>query len=373
MAVYFRVGFLGRYLSSDKRATSTLSLCLLVASRELGAGKENFEMKNWLFLAMFVALGFVACDDDDERVDPYAAYHGFHVKDTVGLKVGWRLWGAYGNSYFGPSLDTSWVSECVPTHLFQNTLEEIGKVYMVGLRNGKLWLGKFDLGTREQLHEWMSKENFPLHRRVDHGYGEIEEFDVELYGISSITRQDDENVAFVVCTRTFDGEFRYSYDLCFAHGTDITMYMDKGEDLYDSNPVREWSDGYLYYGGFTNREVNVSCYSREGKFLFDGEYDVGVSTKNVIYPLSMEEAIVVACYNYFYFRGFHFRRENLKTGTVVWESRIVPELKEEDARMEGDFSSLDLWVYTVEVTYRSGEKEKHEFRLNVETGAWTEL
>lgn len=33
----FLCGFLGRYLSSDKRATSTLSFCLLVASRELGA------------------------------------------------------------------------------------------------------------------------------------------------------------------------------------------------------------------------------------------------------------------------------------------------------------------------------------------------
>lgn len=52
-------------------------------------------MKNWLFLAMFVAFGFVACDDD-EVVDPYAAYHGFHVKDTVGLKVGQNLWGHMG-------------------------------------------------------------------------------------------------------------------------------------------------------------------------------------------------------------------------------------------------------------------------------------
>ena len=42
----FLCGFLGRYLSSDKRATSTLFLCLLVASRELGAEKLVFMQEN---------------------------------------------------------------------------------------------------------------------------------------------------------------------------------------------------------------------------------------------------------------------------------------------------------------------------------------
>lgn len=342
-------------------------------------------MKNWLFLAMFVALGFVACDDDDEGVDPYAAYHGFHVKDTVGLKVGWDLWGVHGHSH-GASLDTSWVSECVPTHLFRNTLEEIGKVYMVGLRNGKLWFGRFDLDTREQLHEWTSKEEFPLHRRVDVEYGEVIEFDANIGEIISVVRQDDEHVLFSLnlsYLRNYVSGGAAVLGWYCAHGNEITVcednvfyYSYRINTLYPMRFACEWWDGYMSLDdgripGATS-VYGQRFYSRNGEMLFDREK--GYGTIDNMYPLSMEEAVIGSNVSGAGMsKEWTFRRENLKTGTVAWESEIVLELKEEDARVNACFSSLDLWVYTVEVTYRSGEKEKHDYRLNVETGAWTEL
>ena len=71
-------------------------------------------MKKLLFLAFILSL-IISCDK--EETDPYKDFWGFHVTDTTGLK------------------------------LFQaKQVEDVN--YLVGLRDKKLWIGKFDNDTK---------------------------------------------------------------------------------------------------------------------------------------------------------------------------------------------------------------------------------
>ena len=71
-------------------------------------------MKKLLILAFILSL-IISCDK--EETDPYKDFWGFHVKDTTGLK------------------------------LFQaKQVEDVN--YLVGLRDKKLWIGKFDNDTK---------------------------------------------------------------------------------------------------------------------------------------------------------------------------------------------------------------------------------
>ena len=321
-------------------------------------------MKSLLLSLSILACLWVGCSGDgDGMVDPYEVYFGLHVVDTVGLKVG-KLWGAWSHAGEELRLNEAWKNACIPAHLFQNTLRDSGNVYLIGTRNGKLWIGKFDFNTREQLHEWTSREDFPLRRSVDLGYGKIDEYEVDISysrGLE-ITVQDGEHIAVNQVYYSNNSKGTYYYDSYFAHGDDIEMYLDKEFPQgypYDSfifetygQITKEWLSGYVVFDEF---------YSREGELLGEGWVSLDCA-----YPISMGEAVIAV-------RGkssVRFWRENVMTNEVVWEREFNLDV-EEDARVEADFSSLELWIYTVKITHRDGTTETRDFRLNVENG-WIE-
>lgn len=248
-------------------------------------------MKKLLILAFILSL-IISCDK--EETDPYKDFWGFHVKDTTGLK------------------------------LFQaKQVEDVN--YLVGLRDKKLWIGKFDNDTKEQLEEWNSPKVFNTSRTIDFGYGEIKEYKFDLHSASlQIATLDEQGVA--ILAQIGQGEELLS-DLYVTCGDNIQSYIMETPDFLVRNySLVTWNNGYAItfnYNITRNSEELHFFYSMEDKTLFktSGYIDLLSCT-----PLNQEEVIA-------YNQVKKISRINFRTGETIWETDITLNDIPSDAKL----------------------------------------
>ena len=309
-------------------------------------------MKSLLLSLSILACLWVGCsDDEDGNKMPHETYYGFHVTDTVGLVVD-DAWGV-------EFAEIEYEYKRLFYRFYEGTLADERSVYLVGTKQGKLWIGKFDRYTKEQLRVWTSGVDFSRQRCIDPGYGEpVWEYDAWLE-IEDVLVQDEEHVYLLVRLKQYPSSIGEEYyDMYFIHGDDITMFLDIENEK--CGEFIEWADGYCDLR-------NAKFYSQDGDVIYELATDGQLGSFVNWYEVSREEAVIRRDD----YRVVYFRRKNLRTGEVLWESETVNLDVEEDARVEADFSSLELWIYTVKITHRDGTTETRDFRLNVENG-WIE-
>lgn len=290
-------------------------------------------MKKLLFLAFILSL-IISCDK--EETDPYKDFWGFHVKDTTGLK------------------------------LFQaKQVEDVN--YLVGLRDKKLWIGKFDNDTKEQLGEWNSPEVFNTSRTIDLGYGEIKEYKFDLHSASlQIATLDEQGVA--ILAQIGQGEELLS-DLHVASGDNIQSYIMETPDFLVRNySLVTWNNGYAItfnYNITRNSEELHFFYSMEDKTLFktSGYIDLLSCT-----PLNQEEVIA-------YNQVKKISRINFRTGETIWETDITLNDIPSDAKLSPQITPKEnnFWTYIIDITFYSGEKDTRQFKIDIDNGEITYL
>ena len=285
-------------------------------------------MKKLLILAFILSL-IISCDK--EETDPYKDFRGFHVKDTTGLK------------------------------LFQaKQVEDVN--YLVGLRDKKLWIGKFDNDTKEQLEEWNSPKVFNTSRTIDFGYGEIKEYKFDLHSASlQIATLDEQGVA--ILAQIGQGEELLS-DLYVTCGDNIQSYIMETPDFLVRNySLVTWNNGYAItfnYNITRNSEELHFFYSMEDKTLFktSGYIDLLSCT-----PLNQEEVIA-------YNQVKKISRINFRTGETIWETDITLNDIPSDAKLSPQITPKEnnFWTYIIDITFYSGEKDTRQFKIDIDNG-----
>lgn len=287
-------------------------------------------MKKLFFLAFILSL-IISCDK--EETDPYKDFWGYHVKDTTGLK------------------------------LFKSKhLEEAN--YLIGLRDKKLWIGKFDNDTKEQLREWNSPEIFNTKRTIDFGYGEIKEFKFELHSASlQIETLDKRDVA--ILAQIGQGDELLS-DLYVTRENNIQLYnIENPKNNFVKNySLVTWNNGYAITSNYHIPKIEKLhfFYSIEDKTLFktSGYFDLSSCT-----PLNQEEVIA-------YNQVTKISRINFRTGETIWKTDITLNDIPSDAKLsyEITFKENNFWTYTVNIIYYSGEKDRRQFKINIDNGKY---
>ena len=264
----------------------------------------------------------------------YEDFWGYHVKDTTGLEL--------------------------------SQAKLVGEIdYLLGLRGGKLWIGKFNWETKEQLQEWNSTEVFNTRRTIDFGYGEIKEYKFDLHSASlQVEILDEQSVA--ILAQIGQGEELLS-DLYVASGDNIQSYI---MEIPKNKLVRDyllvtWNNGYAttlnYY--INNSEILHSFYSMENKILFKSSCYIDLLSCT---PLNQEEVI-----NYQQVK--RPSRINFRTGETIWETNITLDDIPLDTRLKAELTTTEnnTWIYTINITYHSGEKDTKQFKINIDNGEIT--
>ena len=129
-----------------------------------------------------------------------------------------------------------------------------------------------------------------------------------------------------------------------------------------------WNNGYaitLNYNQVNNAEELHAFYSMENKILFKSSRYIDLLA---CAPLNQEEVIT-------YNQVRKISRINFRTGEKVWETDITLNDIPLDTRLEAGLTTTEnnTWIYTINITYRSGEKDTRKFEIDIDNGEITHL
>lgn len=225
------------------------------------------------------------------------------------------------------------------------------KAAILGVKDGRLWLGIFDAESKKKVFEWTDASSFEYHRTINKGYGEYEEVDIATIQISALIQTSKGYL------------LRISYNLGGESyfGESYSLYNSNLEKL-DYSIYERWFDDYIL--GKRGDWYNDIIVSPKGDILED-------FTALAIKELKDTELLS-------YCEGIRFSDfvfSCIKYEKTIWKTEYKPNFEvESDTKIESSIveKNTDTWVYQLVFTYYSGEKKSVEIVLNLNDGAISE-
>lgn len=238
--------------------------------------------------------------------------------------------------------------------------------FLTGIKNEKMWIGMFNLHTKEQLKEWNGTKTVERTIKIDKGYGETELFNITAFDFRSNIYKT--NWGFTAALSYLHRENTFltssdivSKDIFLLNGNEIIVYPLNYPAI--ANPC--WFQESVV--------ANAIVLSPKGKKI--AELEGSYSTKNAV-PISYTEGILCVGTNDDGSGDRSVIRHNYQTGKDVWKTSI-PSLKdiEMNARINTTIleQSNPIWKFQIDITNYDGSKKQVIFTVDVETGKVTEI
>lgn len=277
-------------------------------------------MRNLLFLIILLFLG---CKDDfdlnkylyDKYLKEYAEYiQSFKIQNPEGLTI---------------------------TNI-GNIQGDTTVITLSGIRNRKVWFGKFDKYTKEQLFEWNDFEFLPQNRKIDNITLPIS----FAYAGGPIINSNDSTYTFIIYQS--DSPFTaYFADLCFLNGKELNKIEG---DINVNKAIHLWIENTILTEG-----KPWACFSTAGEKLYDFHKGVTAGT-----PINIEECINESING--------FKRVNLKTGEIKWQTNKLYE--DLSANLPAIFNKTSengsIWTYEIII-----DQIQRKFEIDINTGEIT--
>jgi len=226
------------------------------------------------------------------------------------------------------------------------------KVAIVGVKDGHLWLGIFNVDDERKVFEWTDANTFEYNRTIDEGYGKYKEVE-----ISSIC-----NNVIIQTAKGFLLSIQYNIgDEKNYFSESYSLYGSKLEKLDYSIQERWFGDYILCKRGDWYNDIIVSP---DGDILEE-------FTTLAIKMLSDTELLS-------YCEGIeqsHLMFSRIKYEKTNWKVEYKPSFNvESDTKIESSIveKNADYWVYQIVFTYYSGEKKTVNLVLSLKDGAISE-
>lgn len=291
------------------------------------------------FLSILLVIVAFGCEKDDFDMDKYMYEHylkeyaeyiqSFKIKDTTGLKI----------TNFG------------------DVQGDISAVMFSGIRKGKLWFGKFDKETREQVYEWNDTEYLPQNRDKCLPDGTTKNIPIKYALIGGPLTTIGDSYVFIVYSGSnliystpYTTDF---YDLYFLKGDQIIKHQGITE-VYTQ--IRPWATGTIITEGYP-----WCCFSLTGEKLYSFHEGVSAGT-----PINIEECINATLAG--------LKRVNLKTGEIKWLTGKIYEdipLTAQSLMYRDKIKDDVTWTYALMILDGLNIKETRTFDINIETGKIT--
>lgn len=235
--------------------------------------------------------------------------------------------------------------------IVQNSFEE-ERVWYSGFQGDKAWVGHYD--EEGNFQEAVGEEPFKRNRKYHVGYGEYEEFNVEVFSIDDPLKTD---WGYAFLPKYGGNNQTYSYDVFVINEGRLIDVM-----LADEYP-------YTLYNWYEKSILVCGKYvvSPEGEVIAEFKRKVETGAE----PLSYTETI--GCYKAGYYNKAMIRYDHTD-GEQLWFSPIEKLI---DIPTDSHITVTlvekkdPLWRYRCEVVNQDGSKINFTFDLHVETGEIT--
>jgi hypothetical protein len=263
--------------------------------------------------------------------------------------------------------------------LGKNVFDE--KIYLSGIRNKKLWIGKFDANTKEQIFEFIDSEDLKDKKHI--GFGEYADFHIDQ---SDVIRYIEGEDFRIVKVNLFDSSKNPDYNpisSIFRWKTTLLIFDSKKsgkryEYIADENMnLLEWyHDSYLEYIDITqegNESIRlITCFNQYGDTILTGRsnfFSKDVFPVDFMHFISYKIEWRPSEGNYYLELGL----DSIASPTPSysrWNTRLC-SVEDYDSKITSAYivdKQGDMWRFMFEILNRSGSSQLREATINIQTG-----
>lgn len=285
-----------------------------------------------LFIGIFIFVGCNKSDNEDKETN---FWWDDYLQDTVGLNI-------------------------IYYEFIENDLR------IAGLNDGKLWVSIFNQDDKKEIFTFVDNEQFKSQRVFNKGYGEIETVNLEISRIDVFDVSSYKEILIWYAKAN-------AGDMIICNGNKIRYKKLSNNKIRYSGAYSWFNDNIIVSTYLHNNSKENTCVSGNGEELFIINPNVEF---NNLTPVNIEEGIYEGDHlgfnDKYWFINYY--RQNLKTGENIWDSKVVYNDIEEDAKVDIECNKISgTWSYTLNITNYDGSKETRKFKINIETGDITEL
>lgn len=227
-----------------------------------------------------------------------------------------------------------------------------------GLRDSMIWIGKFDIETKEQIEDYTDAIKFNDMIKIELGYGEHE--DIHIHSIVPTQFLSTEASKIIVYLLKGNSN-NYRQSIIFASKDTTRHYIDNNNSI-----LLPWYNGSFAMRNYIDRRGYI-VYDKNGAEITRFRAWLDIDDR---IPVSYTEFIDVSIFSE---KGVSIYRSGFGDYTVPpskWNTII--DILKGDSRSKCQMSVInhteDIYKLRIDVTEYSGEKHSHAIEINVSNG-----
>lgn len=251
--------------------------------------------------------------------------------------------------------------------------------FLTGIKNEKMWIGMFNLHTKEQLKEWNGTKTVERTIKIDKGYGETELFNITAFDFRPNIYKTNWGFTAALSYLHRENTFLTSSDIV---SKDIALLNGNKLIIYHTNGSCRLITNWFQNSIIISQPRNYIVLSPEGKEVATLREipDDKIWYINLV-PISYTEDIglIQGGINPSNEEIGQYTRIRKRDRTVtkdIW-STDIPSLKDikSNARINTTIleQSNPIWKYQIDITNYDGSKDQVIFTVDVESGKVTEI
>jgi hypothetical protein len=301
----------------------------------------------FLFVAMF-SFGLLGCGTEDEQIPGLNGSEEERSEFELLLKEYNLLDTDVNFENFTLGIDTN-------------------LIYFNGRKKDQLFIECFNRTDKSNILSWNKQAVIDTMVTLDEGYGETSTYNFEHFKIRQAYTYKNSHVFILQGGNSDDLFSTLSLDLFFASNQDYVKIKKIRRAVFIQNSfnITPWIEGtVLYNTTAVEGETVCICYSVDGEEIYKAEDFIRIDEVYFI-PINL--------YEYISFINNSFFRNDLTIKNRIWSSEsVLPDNSRVDDVKITQEDSYHV-IFDFKYTLYSGDKKSKKFKVEIESGTFTEI
>lgn len=265
---------------------------------------------------------------------------------------------------------------------FRKLNSDSSLICFVGIKESRIHVECFNTDTKNNLFSWSEPEQAETDLTIDLGYGEINNYKIDNYGIEQFLIKDGSfiiilndlqgvkllrsNIYFIT-----DNNYKKESTIALSNEKSSLIYFNRMIDWYDNSIMVLPTDAYTDPNRVWHKNF---CYNILGDLIYESETWSRQILENYYYPINYYDFIQIGSEIHSP-SELSFVRMNSEKGNEIWSSKISDFYTPSDLRIDSvNMVPVDaeFILYNFYCTQKDGKAFQKKYRLNIETGQYNQ-